>query len=182
MKNLCNHFHISVQSLNNKVLKDMNRKYTKEDIFLSVDYIKKHIKDATFTCDIIVGFPKETDEEFQETLEGIKKISFLHVHTFKYSKRIKTRAAEMEGQVLENIKQTRSETLINISEKISNDIKEEYIGRTVEVLLETYKDGFLEGYTSNYIKVKVKGDEKLCGTHQKVELISQEKDIILGKI
>lgn len=179
---LCPHFHISVQSLDNDVLKRMNRKYTREDIFAIVEKINKKIPDSAFTCDIIVGFPSETDEEFKNTIEGVKKIKFYEVHVFKYSKRKWTRAAKMENQVDGNIANKRSEELISLANKLKNEYMEKYIGTKQDVLIESYKDGYLYGYTSNYIKVKIKGDRKLWGCLLKIELNSIEEDLILGDI
>lgn len=182
IKNLCPHFHISVQSLDNNVLKRMNRKYTKEDIFRITDTIKEQIKDAAFTCDVIVGFPGETEEEFLNTIGGIKKVGFYEVHAFKYSKRKWTRAANFENQVDGNIAQKRSEKLIFESNKLRDDYINKYIGKKLLVLFEEYKEGYLYGYTPNYIKVKVKGDRKLWGLQAEVELISIENDLVLGNI
>ena len=120
---LCPHFHISVQSLDNNVLKRMNRHYTREDVFEIVENIKKYFKSPAFTCDIIVGFPGETDEEFNNTIEGAKRIGFYEVHAFKYSKRKWTVAAKMENQVDGNIAQQRSEKLISLA----NEMKKEYL-------------------------------------------------------
>ena len=182
IKNLCNHFHISVQSLDNEVLKRMNRKYTREYLFETVELIKKYISDVSFTCDIIVGFPGETEEEFNNTIEGVKKIGFYEIHAFKYSKRKWTVAASMKDQVDGNVANRRSEELIALGQKLKENYLEKYIGRKMYVLFESYLDDYLYGYTSNYIKVKVKGDKNLWGCHIKTELISIEKDIILGSI
>ncbi len=179
---LCNHFHISVQSLDNNVLKRMNRKYTREFVFDRVDYIRKKIKDIAFTCDIIVGFPYETEEEFKNTLEGVKYIKFSHIHVFKYSKRKGTKAYEMLGQVDGNIKAKRSNELIEIGNQLRNKYIESYLNKEAEILVEECKLGYIYGYTSNYIKVKVKGDEKLWGTLQKIELLKQDKDLVLGNL
>ncbi len=182
IKNLCNHFHISVQSIDNEVLKRMNRKYTREYLFETVDLIRKYITDVSFTCDIIVGFPGETEEEFDNTLEGVKKIDFYEIHVFKYSKRKWTIAANMKDQVDGNISNERSEKLIALGQKLKYEYLNKYIGKKMYVLFESFQDGYLYGYTSNYIKIKVKGDKKLWGSHIKIELTSIEKDIILGSI
>lgn len=179
---LCPHFHISVQSLDNCVLKRMNRKYTREDIFEITNNLKMYFKDASFTCDIIVGFPGETDEEFKNTIEGIKKIGFYEVHAFKYSKRKWTRAATMENQVDGNVAIARSKKLIEIASKLKKEYMNKYIGRKMNVLFEMHENGYLYGYTSNYIKVKVVGDKKLWGAQQVVELDSIEDELILGNI
>ncbi len=179
---LCPHFHISVQSLDNNVLKNMNRKYTREDIFKITDKIREYIKNVAFTCDIIVGFPGETEEEFKNTIDGVKKIGFYEVHTFKYSKRKWTRAANMENQVDGNVANIRSEKLISLANELKKSYMKKYIGKKLYVLFESYEDGYLYGYTDNYIKVKVEGDRKLWGCLLKVELDSIKEDMILGSI
>lgn len=179
---LCPHFHISVQSLDNSVLKRMNRKYKREDIFYIVEKIREKIPDSAFTCDIIVGFPGETDEEFLNTINGVKKVGFYEVHAFKYSKRKWTIAEKMENQVDGNTSNKRSEELITLASQMKYDYMNCYIGKKLDVLMESYKDGYLYGYTSNYIKVKVKGDKKLWGCLLKIELNSIKGDLILGDI
>lgn len=179
---LCPHFHISVQSLDNNVLKRMNRKYTREDIFNIADKLKRTIKDVALTCDIIVGFPGETNEEFKNTVEGIKKVGFYEIHTFKYSKRKWTKAASMENQVDGNISNHRSEEIIKLAHELKNKYMKKYIGKSMDVLFESYENKFLYGYTKNYIKVKVRGDKDKWGCQLKTELDSIEDDMILGNI
>ena len=179
---LCHHFHISVQSLDNNVLKRMNRKYKREDIFNIVEKIKEKMPSSAFTCDIIVGFPGETDEEFLNTIDGVKQVGFYEVHAFKYSKRKWTIAAKMENQVDGNVANKRSETLIELAKKLKLEYMSRYLGRQEEVLIESYKNGYLYGFTSNYIKVKIKGDRKLWGCLLKIELDSIKEDLILGDI
>ena len=127
IQNLCPHFHISVQSLDNNVLKRMNRKYTREDIFNIVDKIREKIEDVAFTCDIIVGFPGETEEEFENTIDGINRVQFYEVHTFKYSKRKWTRAAKMENQIDGKTATKRSENVIELAKKLKHQYLESYI-------------------------------------------------------
>jgi len=179
---LCPHFHISVQSLNNNVLKNMNRKYTREDLFKITDTIRKHFRDVAFTCDIIVGFPGESEDEFLNTLEGVRKIGFYEVHAFKYSKRKWTRAATMENQVNGNISQRRSEELIALATKQKIEYMSSYIGKELEVLFESFDDGYLYGYTKNYIKIKIMGDIKYLGKCMKVKMENIENEMLIGKI
>ncbi len=182
IEKLCPHFHISVQSIDNNVLSRMNRHYTREFLFDRVNMLRKYFKDPAITCDIIVGFPKESDEEFNNTVEGVKKIGFYELHVFKYSKRKWTRAAKMTNQVDGSISTKRSEKLILLGKKLKEEYIKRYIGKKVNVLFESYKDGYLYGYTNNYIKVKVKGDEKLWGKQLPVKLSLIEEGIILGTI
>lgn len=179
---LCPHFHISVQSIDNGVLSRMNRHYTREFLFDRVSMLKKYFTNPAITCDIIVGFPGETDEEFSNTIDGVKKIGFYELHVFKYSKRKWTRAAKMENQVDGNISAKRSEELISIGNELKDKYMDEYLGKTLDVLFESYDNGYLYGYTPNYIKVKVKGDESLWGKQVPVTLYSKEEELMLGSI
>lgn len=179
---LCPHFHISVQSIDNGVLSRMNRHYTREFLFDRVSMLKKYFLHPAITCDIIVGFPGETDEEFSNTIDGVKKIGFYELHVFKYSKRKWTRAAKMENQVDGNISAKRSEKLISIGNELKGKYLNEYLGKTLDVLFESYDNGYLYGYTPNYIKVKVKGDESLWGKQVPVKLYSKEEELMLGSI
>lgn len=160
---LCPHFHISVQSLDNNVLKRMNRHYTREDVFEIVENIKKYFKSPAFTCDIIVGFPGETDEEFNNTIEGAKRIGFYEVHAFKYSKRKWTVAAKMENQVDGNVAQQRSEKLILLANEMKKEYMSSQIGKKMKILIEEQNGELAQGYTPNYIMVKVKSDKNIIG-------------------
>lgn len=182
ISNLCPHFHLSVQSLDNQVLQNMNRKYTREDVFSIVEKMKACIKNISFTCDIIVGFPGETEEEFMHTMEGVKRIGFYELHVFKYSKRKWTRAEKMKDQVDGNVANERSEKLIALGESLKKSYLTSYLGKRLPVLFESYKAGYLYGYTPNYIKVKVRGDRKLWGCQSEIELVSIEDETVLGNI
>ena len=182
IEKLCPHFHISVQSIDNGVLSRMNRHYTREFLFDRVSMLKKYFLHPAITCDIIVGFPGETDEEFSNTIDGVKRIGFYELHVFKYSKRKWTRAAKMENQVDGNISAKRSEELISIGNELKDKYMNEYLGKTLDVLFESYDNGYLYGYTPNYIKVKVKGDESLWGKQVPVKLYSKEEELMLGSI
>lgn len=179
---LCPHFHISMQSGNNNVLKRMNRKYTKDTLIKICDNLRKYFKDPYLATDVIVGFPQETDDEFIDTIDTIKQMDLSEIHVFKYSKRKYTVASKMEGQVEGAIKKQRSSIVLKLSKELNNKFLEKYKGKGVKVLFENYTDGILIGYTPNYIKVKVKGDKLLCGTIQDVVITSLEKDIALGSL
>lgn len=182
IEKLCPHFHISVQSLNDNVLKNMNRKYDSNFVIGRINKLKEVFKDVALTCDIIVGFPKETDEDFIDTINKVKEIGFYEIHTFKYSKRKWTLASKMDGQVLDTIKNERSETLIKIANELKYKYMKKFLGKKVNVLIEKYSDGYLEGYTSNYIKVKTRGERNLWGKVLKIELSSIKEDYMLGTI
>ena len=181
-KKLCPHFHISMQSGNNEVLKRMNRHYTKEYLIEVCNNLRKYFKDPYIASDIIVGFPGETDEEFNDTVNTINKMGLCEIHIFKYSKRNYTLAAKMEGQVSGDIKKIRSSKLLGLSKRLNVDYLNKYVGKTVKVLFENTNEGYLLGYTPNYIKVKVKGEESLCGMIQDVDVISLEKEMLIGSL
>ena len=179
---LCPHFHISVQSLDNNVLKRMNRKYTREDIFHIVDTIRENFENPAFTCDIIVGFPAETDEEFENTIDGVKRVAFYEVHVFKYSKRKWTVAAKMDNQVDGNIAQKRSEKLITLASNLKREYMEKMLGKKETILIESQNNGYVQGYTPNYVMVKVKSNENLIGKQIKVTLKEIDKDAMFAII
>lgn len=173
---LCPHFHISVQSLDNDVLRRMNRHYTREDIFEIVENIRKYFKNPAFTCDVIVGFPGETEEEFLNTLDGVKRVGFYEVHAFKYSKRKWTLAAKMKEQVDGNIAQRRSEELIALSHKLKIEYMERELGKKEKILIEEQNGNIAQGYTKNYIMVKVNSDENIVGEEIEVVLNNINED------
>ena len=175
---LCKHFHLSLQSGSTTVLKRMNRKYTTEEFLERVQMLKEAFKDdLALTTDIIVGFPGETDEEFNETLKFVETVGFKEIHVFKYSKRDGTVAAKMEGQIDGNIKHERSQKLIELSSKLTKEYNKKYIGKKVKVLVEKISDSNIEGYTDTYIKVKKRVDENWLKTGEILELTLEEEDI-----
>ena len=149
LSKVCNHFHLSLQSGCNETLMRMNRKYSTEEFLKIVEILRKNIPEVALTTDVIVGFPGETDEEFNKTFEFLKLVNFSKMHVFKYSKRVGTPAATMENQVPEDIKEKRSNILINLSNENENKFLEQYINKKIEVLFENE----VEGHTTNYIKV-----------------------------
>jgi len=179
-KKLCPHFHISMQSGSDTVLKRMNRKYTKQDLIKVCKDLNEQFDHPYLASDIIVGFPQETEQEFKETIDTIQEMGLCEIHVFKYSKRKYTRAAKMDGQVLGEIKKNRSNVVLQLSKKLNQEFLEKYVGKKVKVLFENYTSGNLIGFTPNYIKVKVKGEKKLCGTIQDVVITSLEKGIVQG--
>ena len=182
IEKLCPHFHISVQSLDNAVLRRMNRKYTREDIFKIVDKIREEFENPAFTCDIIVGFPGETDEEFENTIAGVKRVDFYEVHAFKYSKRKWTVAAKMPDQVDGVIAQKRSEELIALAEKLKYKYMENMINTKAKILVESKTEEYVQGYTPNYVMVRVYTKEDLLGKEIEVTLDKVEGDFMIGRI
>lgn len=178
---LCNHFHLSVQSLCTPVLKRMNRKYTADFVIERVKLLRKYFMSPGITCDIIVGFINETDEEFDITYNNAEKIGFSDMHVFKFSKREKTAAYDMNTNVTEEKKNERSAKLILLSEKLKSDFESKYIGTKGYVLFDEEKNGKMYGYTSNYIRVRGKGENIRWGEIQEVEFLEVEKGILIGK-
>ena len=153
LKNLpkvCNHFHLSLQSGCDETLERMNRRYKTEDFKKIVGILRNNIPEVALTTDVIVGFPGETDEEFEKTYEFLKEIKFSKMHVFKYSPRKGTKAAEFKNQIDGNTKNKRSDILIKLSEENEEDFAKTYIGKEIEVLFENEN----EGHTKNYIKVE----------------------------
>ena len=156
---ICDHFHLSLQSGCDETLKRMNRKYTTQIYRDAVATLRKYYPEASFTTDVIVGFPGETDEEFAKTYEFLKEIDFYRLHVFKYSPRRGTVAEKMPNQIDGNKKEERSNKLIELSNSTENKHNQSYIGKTVKVLFEEFEDGFFKGHTTNYMMVKVAGEE-----------------------
>ncbi len=157
---LCNHLHVPLQSGSSNVLKLMNRKYTKEEYKRQIDRIRKVRPDISITTDVIVGFPNETDDDFEECLEFCKEIDFAKIHVFPYSKRNGTKAARMGGHVDGITKKERAKRLLKLSEWLESKYYEKSIGKNEQILVETYKDDYYYGHTSNYLYLKLKGDFK----------------------
>lgn len=146
---ICNHFHLSLQSGCDETLKRMNRKYTTAEFKNIVSLLRKNIPEVALTTDVIVGFPGETDEEFNKTVEFLKEVEFSKMHIFKYSKRKGTPAATFPNQVSDNKKEERSNVLLDLSDKNEENFAKKYINKEVEVLFENAE----EGHTTNYLKV-----------------------------
>lgn len=158
---ICNHFHLSLQSGCDETLKRMNRKYTTDEFRQVVNRLRKAFKDVNLTTDIIVGFPGETEKEFEKTYDFLREIKFYKMHIFKYSPREGTPASKMPNQVDGNIKEERSQKLIELSDKNQEEYNKIYFSKPQEVLFEEQKDGVWTGYTSNYVKVTYQSNENL---------------------
>lgn len=170
LDSICNQFHLSLQSGCDDTLKRMNRKYSCDEFENVTKILRKYFEDVNLTTDIIVGFPGETNEEFEKTYEFLRKIKFYKMHIFKYSPREGTLAAKMTNQVDGNIKEERSQKLIELSNKNEKEYNEKYIGKSVEVLFEEEKDRLWSGYTKNYVRVFVSSDENLENRLQKIDI------------
>lgn len=186
LKKICDHFHLSLQSGCDETLKRMNRRYTTEEFERGVQLLRRTFENATLTTDIIVGFPGETEEEFNTTYKFLEKIKFYKMHVFKYSQRKGTRAAVMPNQVDGSLKEERSRKLIALSNKNEEEYNRSYIGKGVEVLFEdahveagrTYR----KGHTTNYIVVKVETEEDWENEIKKVKIAGVDGLELLGEL
>ncbi len=179
---ICHHFHLSLQSGCDETLKRMNRRYTTEQFREIVKRLRNAYNDVNLTTDIIVGFPGETEEEFEKTYKFLDEIKFYKMHIFKYSQRKGTKAAVMQNQIPGDIKELRSRRLIELSNKNEFEINQKYIGKKVEVLFEEEKEGVFKGHTANYILVYCNDEkENLSNKIQEVECIQNLNDHILAK-
>ncbi|RJO61738.1 tRNA (N(6)-L-threonylcarbamoyladenosine(37)-C(2))-methylthiotransferase MtaB [candidate division WS5 bacterium] len=175
---LCPHFHISLQSGSDAVLKRMGRRYDTRQYSKLIAKLRKKIPEVQITTDIIVGFPGETQSEFQETVNFVKKTGFLKVHVFRYSPREGTRAAKMPDQISEKIKKERAIKLQKLEAEIRQEILRDYIGKEAEVLFEQGKNGHYSGFTSNYIKVLKKSQKDLTNQIIKLKIKAQDRDYL----
>ena len=171
---ICDQFHLSLQSGSNSTLKRMNRKYTTEQFETGVKLLRNAFPSVHLTTDIIVGFPGETDEEFNQTYEFLTKINFYKMHIFKYSPRKGTVAANMPNQIDGNQKEKRSNLLIELSNKNEENHQKQYIGKQIEVLFEEKEGEYLKGHTKNYMVAKLKTNENLENVIKRVEVIGTE--------
>ena len=178
---ICDHFHLSLQSGCTETLKRMNRKYTAEDFEKVVKRLREAFPNVALTTDIIVGFPGETEKEFEKTYNYLKKINFYKMHVFKYSPRKGTRAAVMPNQIDGTIKENRSRKLIELSNENEKDFLNNYIGKEIEVLFEQKENEYFKGHTANYIVVKTKND-KLENKLLKVKVATVDKLELIGEI
>ena len=181
LEKICHHFHLSLQSGCDETLKRMNRKYTTEDFSQIVKMLRDTYTDVILTTDIIVGFPGETDEEFNKTYKYLSDVNFYKMHVFKYSPRRGTPASKMPNQIDGNIKEQRSKKLIDLSNKNELEYNKKYIGKTVEVLFEEEKTGLYKGHTQNYILVYCKSNENLSNKIVKVNCKKIENEYIIAE-
>lgn len=179
---VCHHFHLSLQSGSNRILKKMNRKYTREEYMDKVRLIREYMPDAGITTDIIVGFPGETELDFRETMEFVKEIGFSRIHVFKYSPRKGTPAAKYDNQVHGKIKNKRSRELIALGEALTEEFNGRFIDRYMDILYEEEIEGFYEGYTSNYIRVKTSSKDDIIGNIVKTRILNRENGALHGEI
>ncbi len=164
LKNLCPQFHLSLQSGSTATLKRMKRRYTAEEYMQAVRLLRENIPDTSITTDVMVGFPGETDAEFEESYNFCRTIGFMQMHIFKYSKRPGTVAAEMPDQVPDSVKEERSNRLIELETEMKKAFYDSYKGKAVEVLAEIRtKDGRFHATTPNYMDVYIESDSDITG-------------------
>ena len=175
LEKMCHHFHLSLQSGCDETLKRMNRKYTTAEVKEIIERLRRYYDDVMLTTDIIVGFPGETEEEFETTYQFLKEVKLYKMHVFQYSPRKGTRAAVMPNQISGNIKEARSKKLIELSNENQKMYNQQLVGKEAEVLFEDkeVEDGitYFRGHTQNYILVKYKTDENLENTLKNVRVL-----------
>ena len=177
---LCPQFHISLQSGCDKILKKMNRHYTSDEYYTLCQKLRKEFKDCTLTTDIMVGFPHETDEDFEITKSFARKVGFEKIHIFPYSRRSGTVADKMDNQVEKSVKAQRVNALSQVADEIRNSFLTSQIGKELSVLIEEkQKNGVYFGYTPNYTPVKV--SHGVVGQIQKIKIIKAEDDFCIGE-
>ncbi len=179
LSKVCHQFHLSLQSGCDETLKRMNRRYTIEQFQEITTLLRNAFEDAILTTDIIVGFPGESEEEFEKTYEFLKEIKFYKMHVFKYSQRKGTKAAVMPNQIDGNKKEERSRRLIQLSNENEKAYNEQYVGKEVEVLFEEEKNGMWQGHTKNYILAHYKTEENMENKLIKLQCKEAEQEYII---
>lgn len=182
LPNLCPHFHLSLQSGCDATLARMKRKYDTARFYESAALLRAHFDNPGITTDLIVGFPGETEEEFSQTLDFIKKCAFSQMHIFPYSRRQGTPAAAMPGQLSNAEKAQRAQRAAEVAGALRRSWLTGWIGKTVEVLFEEEKEGFWRGYTPQYVEVTVSSEENLHNTLRRVRLTAAGEDKIFGTL
>lgn len=182
LEKMCHHFHLSLQSGCDKTLKEMNRRYTTAQFEEVARKLRNIYDDVILTTDIIVGFPNETDEDFEQTYEFLKSIKFYKMHVFKYSQRKGTVAAKMKNQVSPEKKEERSKRLLKLSSDNEKDYLDGYIGKDVRVLFEEQDGEFVKGHTDNYIVVEAKGSEQDLNKILTVHVEQSEEEKLIGNL
>ncbi len=180
LESICPHFHLSLQSGADSVLKRMNRKYSTQEYKKRVDLLRKYFDNPAITTDIIVGFPEESEEEFNESVNFAKEIGFAGIHVFPYSRRKGTKADKMKGQLSKSQKAKRVATLLEVEKELEKEYIKSFTGKTLSVLVEEEiltEEGKIQiGFTPNYIKVQLKSEESLI--NQIVPITLEDKNLL----
>lgn len=177
---IARHLHIPVQSANTTVLKNMNRPYTIAWFMERVDYIRSLIPDISISSDVITGFPQESEEQFQDTLDNIARMRLSFLHVFPYSRRDHTAAAQMSGHLENKIKKERASRLANLSKQLYTAYKQNFIGKEVSVFFEKEKDGKLIGHSSEYLEVAAAAPLAWLHTMHTVRITALDGDLLVG--
>ena len=180
LPNLCPHFHLSMQSGCDTVLARMNRKYDSNRYYESVKFLHEVYDRPAITTDLIVGFPGETEEEFQQTLDFIQKCAFSAMHIFPYSKRPGTPAAKLPGQVLNAVKEERAHRAAQIARTMQDAYLDSWVGETVPVLFEEEREGLWRGHTTRYCEVTVQSPQPLHNQLRQVRLTGRDGGALQG--
>lgn len=176
------HFHLSMQSGSDKILALMKRKYNTKMALRGMELLRQAMPTVQFTTDMIVGFPQESDEDFEETVDFVKKARFLMIHVFPYSKRAGTVAATMSGQIPQNVKHERAARLAAIQEGIRRDVLSTLVGSRVNVLFESFEDGVASGHTPEFVEIFCKSEEPLHEQTRSVLIESVQDGVCYGSI
>ena len=182
LRSLTPHFHLSMQSGSDAVLARMKRKYNRTQALAAIERLRAAIPNAQFTTDIIVGFPGETEEDFEQTMALAREARFLMIHVFPYSRRAGTPAADMPDQLTREVKSHRVATLSALAADIRAELLRALIGKEREVLFETYEGGFATGHTPDFIEVRVPSPVDLHGTTHTVTLIAADGNGCVGRL
>ena len=181
---ICKHLHLPVQCGSDRLLVQMNRHYTVEHYLELIEYARKKVPGITFSSDIIVGFPGETEEDFQKTLELVQKVGYMQLFTFIYSKRTGTKAADMPDPTPRKEKTDRMTRLLKVQDDIAMALVKAQVGQTVRVLVEGYgrNEGTLSGRLDNNLTVEFKADPALMGSYAMVRLTGARATVLLGEL
>lgn len=172
--------HIVLQSGSNVILKRMNRKYTRQVFLECVERLKNHCSDFTFTTDVIVGFPGETEQDFEETLDVLREVKFAKVHMFPYSVRERTRAALFPNKILAEVIKERKNTLLRLAEELSFSLRDEFLHREMSVLTESREGEWIHGHTANFLPVSIKDPNLTPNTVVGVKLFENSPSGFVG--
>lgn len=178
---IVDHLHVPLQAGSDATLKRMNRKYTTAEYLEKINKIRSYLPNIAFTTDVIVGFPGETDEEFEETYNFIKQVNYSELHVFPYSPRKNTPAAKMKDQVNDQIKHERANRLLQLSKELNHEFALKQIGKTLKVLFEKRDGEYLIGHAGDYLKVKAKTADNLIGEIVTIK-IDKYDEILEGRV
>ena len=179
---LVNHMHIPLQSGSDEILKQMNRKYDKRYFIDKIQKLKQIKPDMNVTTDVIVGFPGESDEQFEESVRTIKEVGFTKLHVFPYSDREGTKASSMPNKINGAVKKMRVKQLLELSKNLETNYMNKHLGKEVIFIPEVYEDGYLIGHTSNFLLIKAKGDKSLLTKEVTVKISKVEYPYLISSV